>query len=127
MQFSSRGIRPRASTMMARHLDKNTTGYLQWRYGSESAMTSSIVRDTKTSHFTLALQVRSQYQPELLGSYWIYSGLYYVCIYLYIHYILYQPFVFVWFQLGMPHSYLMMSYQYKFQDEDQTKVKGSVK
>lgn len=31
------------------------------------------------------------------------------------------------FQLGVPHSYLMMSYQYKFQDEDQTKVKGSVK
>uniref|UniRef100_A0A672QS27 DnaJ homolog subfamily C member 11 n=1 Tax=Sinocyclocheilus grahami TaxID=75366 RepID=A0A672QS27_SINGR len=48
-------------------------------------MTTSIVRDTKTSHFTLALQ------------------------------------------LGVPHSYLMMSYQYKFQDEDQTKVKGSIK
>lgn len=30
-------------------------------------------------------------------------------------------------QLGVLHSYLMMSYQYKFQDEDQTKVKGSVK
>ncbi|CAB1314942.1 unnamed protein product [Coregonus sp. 'balchen'] len=29
--------------------------------------------------------------------------------------------------LGVPHSYLMMSYQYKFQDEDQTKVKGSIK
>ncbi|MCJ8744630.1 hypothetical protein PDJAM_G00120870 [Pangasius djambal] len=85
MQFSSRGVRPSASTMMARHLDQNTMGYLQWRWGSESAMTTSIVRDTKTSHFTLALQ------------------------------------------LGMPHSYLMMSYQYKFQDEDQTKVKGSVK
>ncbi|XP_053530102.1 dnaJ homolog subfamily C member 11 isoform X2 [Ictalurus punctatus] len=84
-QFSSRGVRPSASTMMARHLDQNTMGYLQWRWGSESAMTTSIVRDTKTSHFTLA------------------------------------------FQLGMPHSYLMMSYQYKFQDEDQTKVKGSVK
>lgn len=30
-------------------------------------------------------------------------------------------------QLGVAHSYLMMSYQYKFQDEEQTKVKGSVK
>lgn len=30
-------------------------------------------------------------------------------------------------QLGVPHSYLMMSYHYKFQDDDQTKVKGSVK
>ena len=30
-------------------------------------------------------------------------------------------------QLGVLNSYLMMSYQYKFQDEDQTKVKGSLK
>uniref|UniRef100_A0A8C1JJD7 DnaJ (Hsp40) homolog, subfamily C, member 11b n=1 Tax=Cyprinus carpio TaxID=7962 RepID=A0A8C1JJD7_CYPCA len=85
LQFSSHGVRPSATTMMARHLDQNTMGYLQWRWGSQSAMTTSIVRDTKTSHFTLALQ------------------------------------------LGVPHSYLMMSYQYKFQDEDQTKVKGSIK
>ncbi|XP_041945030.1 dnaJ homolog subfamily C member 11 [Alosa pseudoharengus] len=85
LQFSSRGVRPSASTMWARHLDQNTMGYLQWRWGSQSAMTTSIVRDTKTSHFTLALQ------------------------------------------LGVPHSYLMMSYQYKFQDEDQTKIKGSLK
>uniref|UniRef100_A0A671LTF0 DnaJ homolog subfamily C member 11 n=1 Tax=Sinocyclocheilus anshuiensis TaxID=1608454 RepID=A0A671LTF0_9TELE len=85
LQFSSRGVRPSATTMMARHLDQNTMGYLQWRWGSQSAMTTSIVRDTKTSHFTLTLQ------------------------------------------LGVPHSYLMMSYQYKFQDEDQTKVKGSIK
>uniref|UniRef100_A0A667X2C3 DnaJ homolog subfamily C member 11 n=1 Tax=Myripristis murdjan TaxID=586833 RepID=A0A667X2C3_9TELE len=85
MQFSPRGLRPSCSLMTARHLDQNTMGYLQWRWGPNSAMTTSLVRDTKTSHFTLALQ------------------------------------------LGMPHSYLMMSYQYKFQDEDQTKVKGSVK
>lgn len=58
LQFSSRGVKPNASTMMARHLDQNTMGYLQWRWGSQSAMTTSIVRDTKTSHFTLALQVR---------------------------------------------------------------------
>ncbi|XP_071385012.1 dnaJ homolog subfamily C member 11 [Centroberyx affinis] len=85
MQFSPRGLRPSCSLMTARHLDQNTMGYLQWRWGPNSAMTTSLVRDTKTSHFTLALQ------------------------------------------LGVPHSYLMMSYQYKFQDEDQTKVKGSVK
>lgn len=30
-------------------------------------------------------------------------------------------------QLGVPHTYLMMSYQYKLQDEDQTKIKGSIK
>ncbi|KAM3621230.1 uncharacterized protein V6R79_008268 [Siganus canaliculatus] len=85
LQFSPRGLRPTCSLMTARHLDQNTMGYLQWRWGPNSAMTTSVVRDTKSSHFTLALQ------------------------------------------LGVPHSYLMMSYQYKFQDEDQTKVKGSVK
>nr|XP_015814978.2 dnaJ homolog subfamily C member 11 [Nothobranchius furzeri] len=85
LQFSPRGLRPSCSLMTARHLDQNTMGYLQWRWGPNSAMTTSLVRDTKSSHFTLALQ------------------------------------------LGVPHSYLMMSYQYKFQDEDQTKVKGSVK
>ncbi|XP_024863095.1 dnaJ homolog subfamily C member 11 isoform X2 [Kryptolebias marmoratus] len=85
LQFSPRGLRPSCSLMTARHLDQNTMGYLQWRWGLNSAMTTSLVRDTKSNHFTLALQ------------------------------------------LGVPHSYLMMSYQYKFQDEDQTKVKGSVK
>ncbi|XP_068598743.1 dnaJ homolog subfamily C member 11-like [Brachionichthys hirsutus] len=85
LQFSPRGLRPSCSLMTARHLDQNTMGYLQWRWGPNSAMTTSLVRDTKSSHFTLALQ------------------------------------------LGVPHSYLMMSYQYKFQDEEQTKVKGSVK
>uniref|UniRef100_A0A3Q3VYH5 DnaJ homolog subfamily C member 11 n=1 Tax=Mola mola TaxID=94237 RepID=A0A3Q3VYH5_MOLML len=85
LQFSPRGLRPSCSLMTARHLDQNTMGYLQWRWGHNSAMTTSLVRDTKSSHFTLALQ------------------------------------------LGVPHSYLMMSYQYKFQDEDETKVKGSVK
>lgn len=58
LQFSSRGIRPGLTTVLARHLDKNTMGYLQWRWGIQSAMNTSIVRDTKTSHFTVALQVR---------------------------------------------------------------------
>lgn len=62
LQFSSRGIRPGLTTVLARNLDKNTVGYLQWRWGIQSAMNTSIVRDTKTSHFTVALQVR----PELL-------------------------------------------------------------
>ncbi|KAJ8259493.1 hypothetical protein GJAV_G00169950 [Gymnothorax javanicus] len=85
LQFSSRGVRPGVTTVLARHLDQNTMGYLQWRWGVQSAMNTSVVRDTKTSHFTLALQI------------------------------------------GIPHSFLMMSYQYKFQDDDQTKIKGSVK
>ncbi|XP_033822395.2 dnaJ homolog subfamily C member 11-like [Periophthalmus magnuspinnatus] len=85
VQFSPRGVRPSCSLMAARHLDGNTMGYLQWRWGPNSAMTTSIVRDTKSTHLTLALQ------------------------------------------LGVPHSYLMLSCQYKFQDEDQTRVKGSLK
>nr|XP_012329018.1 dnaJ homolog subfamily C member 11 [Aotus nancymaae] len=67
------------------NLDKNTVGYLQWRWGIQSAMNTSIVRDTKTSHFTVALQ------------------------------------------LGIPHSFALISYQHKFQDDDQTRVKGSLK
>ncbi|CAG03999.1 unnamed protein product [Tetraodon nigroviridis] len=85
LQFSSRGVRPGFTTVLARHLDKNTMGYLQWRWGIQSSMNTSIVRDTKSSHFTFAMQ------------------------------------------LGIPHTFVMMSYQYKFQDDDQTKIKGSVK
>ncbi|XP_049608510.1 dnaJ homolog subfamily C member 11a [Syngnathus scovelli] len=85
LQFSSRGVRPGLTTVLARHLDKNTMGYLQWRWGIHSSMNTSVVRDTKSSHFTLALQ------------------------------------------LGIPHTFMMMSYQYKFQDEDQTRIKGSIK
>ncbi|XP_070615143.1 dnaJ homolog subfamily C member 11 [Erythrolamprus reginae] len=85
LQFSSRGIRPGHTTVLARNLDKNTMGYLQWRWGIQSAMNTSIVRDTKTSHFNMA------------------------------------------FQLGIPQSYVMVSYQHKFQDEDQTRVKGYLK
>uniref|UniRef100_A0A8C0SBG8 DnaJ homolog subfamily C member 11 n=1 Tax=Canis lupus familiaris TaxID=9615 RepID=A0A8C0SBG8_CANLF len=84
LQFSSRGIRPGLTTVLARNLDKNTVGYLQWRWGIQSAMNTSIVRDTKTS-FTVALQ------------------------------------------LGIPHSFALISYQHKFQDDDQTRVKGSLK
>ncbi|KAG8434212.1 hypothetical protein GDO86_012546 [Hymenochirus boettgeri] len=57
LQFSSRGIRPGLTTMVARNLDKNTMGYIQWRWGIQSAMNTSIVRDTKNSHFTMQLQI----------------------------------------------------------------------
>ncbi|KAM9855669.1 dnaJ homolog subfamily C member 11a [Aulostomus maculatus] len=85
LQFSSQRVRPDFTTVLARHLDENTMGYLQWRWGMQSSMNTSIVRDTKSSHFTFTMQ------------------------------------------LGIPHTFMMMSYQYKFQDEDQTKIKGSVK
>lgn len=61
LQFSSRGVRPGITTVLARHLDKNTMGYLQWRWGIQSSMNTSIVRDTKSSHFTFAMQVCSQH------------------------------------------------------------------
>lgn len=60
LQFSSRGMRPGITTVLARHLDKNTMGYLQWRWGIQSSMNTSIVRDTKSSHFTFAMQVSTQ-------------------------------------------------------------------
>ena len=60
LQFSSRGVRPGVTTVLARHLDKNTMGYLQWRWGTQSSMNTSIVRDTKSSHFTFAMQVSQQ-------------------------------------------------------------------
>lgn len=59
LQFSSRGVRPGVTTVLARHLDKNTMGYLQWRWGIQSSMNTSVVRDTKSSHFTFAMQVSS--------------------------------------------------------------------
>lgn len=77
LQFSSRGIRPGLTTVLARNLDKNTVGYLQWRWGIQSAMNTSIVRDTKTSHFTVALQVRAELaqDPLLLPSLCVPCGL----------------------------------------------------
>lgn len=43
-------------------------GYLQWRWGLQSAMNTSLVRDTKTSHFTLAFQVRKVFLYDSRGS-----------------------------------------------------------
>ncbi|XP_056294422.1 dnaJ homolog subfamily C member 11-like [Pseudoliparis swirei] len=57
LQFSPGGVRPGGSVMAARHLDQNTMGYLQWRRGPVGAVTSSLVRDTKSSRLTLALQL----------------------------------------------------------------------
>lgn len=112
LQFSSRGVRPGVTTVLARHLDKNTMGYLQWRWGSQSSMNTSVVRDTKSSHFTFAVQVGSQ-QIDLI---FLDAKT------------LKLPFsVFSYLQLGLPHTFVMMSYQYKFQDDDQTKIKGSIK
>lgn len=75
-------------------------------------MNTSVVRDTKSSHFTFAVQVSSQ-QMNLI---FLFAKT------------LKLPFsVFSYLQLGLPHTFVMMSYQYKFQDDDQTKIKGSIK
>lgn len=39
----------------------------------------------------------------------------------------YRRIVYFISQLGIPHTFITMSYQYKFQDDDLTKIKGSVK
>ncbi|NXE24604.1 DJC11 protein, partial [Ardeotis kori] len=87
LQWGGRGIRPGLTGGVARNLDKNTGGYLQWRWGIRGGMNTSIVRDGGASHFTMALQ----------------GG------------------------RGGPHSFMMVSGGDKFQDEDQTGGKGSLK
>lgn len=118
LQFSSRGVRPGVTTVVARHLDKNTMGYLQWRWGVQSSMNTSIVRDTKSSHFTLAFQVSCQQLHQICL-----NSKSKVAFQSCANMIVYS----LSLQLGIPHTFMMMSYQYKFQDEDQTKIKGSVK
>lgn len=120
LQFSSRGVRPGITTVLARHLDKNTMGYLQWRWGIQSSMNTSIVRDTKSSHFTFAMQVCSQHLN--LMSLPAKTSVNNSCLLKVVSFF-FPPSL----QLGIPHTFLMMSYQYKFQDDDQTKIKGSVK
>lgn len=55
-QFTSHGIRPSLVTSIANQLDKNTVGYLTWKAGAQSAMSTVLVRDTPTSHTSISLQ-----------------------------------------------------------------------
>lgn len=121
LQFSSRGVRPGITTVLARNLDKNTMGYLQWRWGIQSSMNTSIVRDTKTSHFAFAMQVGSQqlYYILILAKTPLNQQLLLMVVP--------KCSIIISLQLGIPHTFVMLSYQYKFQDDDQTKIKGSVK
>jgi hypothetical protein len=41
---------------LATQLDKHTVGYLTWRGGIHSSMSTTIVRDTATSHAAFAIQ-----------------------------------------------------------------------
>jgi len=41
---------------LATQLDKHTVGYLTWRGGVHSSMSTTVVRDTATSHAAFAIQ-----------------------------------------------------------------------
>ncbi|PNJ48073.1 DNAJC11 isoform 3, partial [Pongo abelii] len=47
LQFSSRGIRPGLTTVLARNLDKNTVGYLQWHCSSPLLQVQRPHRNTR--------------------------------------------------------------------------------
>ncbi|XP_067005008.1 dnaJ homolog subfamily C member 11 isoform X1 [Anabrus simplex] len=55
-QFTPHGIRPGLITTLANQLDKNTVGYLTWRAGLQSSMSTIVVRDTPTSHMAFSIQ-----------------------------------------------------------------------
>lgn len=50
LQFTPNGVRTGVETTLALQLDKHTMGYLTWRGGLQSAMSTSIARETETSH-----------------------------------------------------------------------------
>ncbi|XP_072035255.1 LOW QUALITY PROTEIN: dnaJ homolog subfamily C member 11-like [Amphiura filiformis] len=52
-----RGLAPGLVTTAARQLDKHTMGYITWKWGLQSAMTTMIVRDTVKSHAVFSLQL----------------------------------------------------------------------
>ncbi|KDR18967.1 dnaJ homolog subfamily C member 11 isoform X2 [Zootermopsis nevadensis] len=55
-QITPHGIRPGLITTLATQLDKHTVGYLTWRAGHQSSMSTTIVRDTMTSHAAFSIQ-----------------------------------------------------------------------
>ncbi|PNF16476.1 DnaJ subfamily C member 11 [Cryptotermes secundus] len=54
--FTPHGIRPDIVTTLATQLDKHTVGYLTWRAGTHSSMSTTIVRDNTTSHAAFSMQ-----------------------------------------------------------------------
>jgi DnaJ family protein C protein 11 len=56
LHFTPHGIRPDLVTTLATQLDKHTVGYLTWRGGTHSSMSTTIVRDSATSHAAFAIQ-----------------------------------------------------------------------
>uniref|UniRef100_A0A6M2DIU2 Putative molecular chaperone dnaj superfamily n=1 Tax=Xenopsylla cheopis TaxID=163159 RepID=A0A6M2DIU2_XENCH len=56
LQFTPRGIRPEFVSTLAMQLDKHTVGYLTHRYGTQSSMSTMVVRDTEGGHYNFTLQ-----------------------------------------------------------------------
>uniref|UniRef100_UPI00358E9AD8 dnaJ homolog subfamily C member 11 n=1 Tax=Myxine glutinosa TaxID=7769 RepID=UPI00358E9AD8 len=54
---SAGGMRPGITCVITRRLAPHTTGSLTWRWGVISAMNTSIIRDTESSHLALTLQL----------------------------------------------------------------------
>ncbi|XP_076237100.1 dnaJ homolog subfamily C member 11 [Calliopsis andreniformis] len=57
LQFTARGIRPGFVGTLAMQLDKHTVGYLTYRAGIRSAMSTMIVRDTSRSYTALSVHI----------------------------------------------------------------------
>ncbi|XP_046423389.1 dnaJ homolog subfamily C member 11 isoform X1 [Neodiprion pinetum] len=56
LQFTAHGIRPGLVGTLAMQLDKHAVGYLTYRAGIQSAMSTMIVRDTSMSHTSFTMQ-----------------------------------------------------------------------
>ncbi|KAL1116760.1 hypothetical protein AAG570_005232, partial [Ranatra chinensis] len=52
LQFAPNGIRTSIDTTVAMQLDRHTMGYLSWRGGSSSGMSTTVARDTEKGHIT---------------------------------------------------------------------------
>ncbi|XP_022100618.1 dnaJ homolog subfamily C member 11-like [Acanthaster planci] len=50
-------VAPGLATVAGRQLDKHTMGYLTWRWGMASSMTTMVVRDTQSTHAMCQVQL----------------------------------------------------------------------
>lgn len=55
-QFTPLGIRPGLQFVLGHQLDKHMTGYLTWKSGSQSSMTTTVVWDTANHHLAYSIQ-----------------------------------------------------------------------
>ncbi|KAG8231870.1 hypothetical protein J437_LFUL011775 [Ladona fulva] len=56
LQMGRRGIQPAFMSSLGTQLDQQTMGYMTWRMGHQSSMTTTLVRQTKESHLSVSLQ-----------------------------------------------------------------------